>query len=130
MYTFIIDDDYLSSFITEQMLVIEGFSNQIRSFLSAEAALALIMQDYPANVPDVIFLDLNMPQMNGWEFLDALAPFKNEIKEKCRIYILTSSLLLKDSQKSKDYELVNGFIPKPLDNAYIQTILAEIKNEL
>ena len=67
--TFIIDDDPISSFLTETLLQMEDFSEQIVTFSSAEASLNFLNEDIEANVPEVIFLDLNMPSMNGWQFL-------------------------------------------------------------
>lgn len=126
MKTYLIDDDYLSNYITERVLANEQFSDSIVSFLSAEDALAALKQDMPEDVPGVIFLDLNMPGMNGWGFLDALESFKNELAGKCRIYILTSSLILADTDRAKDYDLVSGLIHKPLDREEVQAILAEL----
>lgn len=127
MKTFLIDDDYLSNYITEKVLTNGGFSDNITCFLSAEEALSTLKQGMPENVPDVIFLDLNMPGMNGWGFLEALEPYKSELADKCHIYILTSSLILADTDRAKDYELVSGLIHKPLDREYVQVILSELQ---
>lgn len=126
MKTYLIDDDYLSNYITEKVLTHEKFSDNIVCFLSAEEALSVLKQDMPDDVPGVMFLDLNMPVMNGWDFLDALEPYKEELAGKCRIYILTSSLILSDTDRAKDYELVSGLIHKPLDREEVRAILAEL----
>lgn len=68
----------------------------------------------------MVFLGLNMPVMNGWEFLDALAPYEQELRGSCHIYILTSSLALADLEKSKRYNLVAGLIHKLLDSGEIR----------
>ncbi|GAB3196741.1 CheY-like chemotaxis protein [Pontibacter aydingkolensis] len=129
MKTYSIDDDHISNFLTEKVLEEAEFSTEIQSFLSAEDALNFIKQDYEANVPDIIFLDLNMPMMNGWDFLDALAPYKDNLLGKCHVYILTSSLDTSDTARSKDYDLVSGFIHKPLTLEDVQVILAEIEDK-
>ncbi|ALW83899.1 hypothetical protein AUC43_01525 [Hymenobacter sedentarius] len=129
MKTYLIDDDHLGIFLTEQLLRAEGFSNSICTFESAEAALQSLAQGED-EVPQVVFLDLNMPVMNGWEFLDALVPYEKKLRGNCHIYILTSSLALTDLEKSKHYALVVGLIHKPLDSKEIRAIQAQLENGL
>ncbi|WBO85523.1 response regulator [Hymenobacter yonginensis] len=124
MTTFLIDDDSLSNYLTETLLKMEDFSSDIRTFEAADEALAeLVQQPEQARV---VFLDLNMPLMNGWEFLDALAPYRSRLLGHCRIYILTSSLALSDLNRSHDYELVAGLIHKPIDSGEIRAIQASL----
>ena len=121
MKTYLIDDDDLSVYLTEHLLRVEGFSNCICTFQSAgEALYKLVGQQQ--RVPQIVFLDLNMPLMNGWQFLDALAPHREALRGNCHIYILTSSLALNDLEKSKQYDLVAGLIHKPLDSKEIRAI--------
>jgi CheY-like chemotaxis protein len=119
--TYLIDDDKLAIYLTEHLLRTEGFSNCICTFQSAREALDKLV-DEKQRMPQVVFLDLNMPLMDGWQFLDALAPYQEALRGNCYIYILTSSLALKDLEKSKQYELVAGLIHKPLDSKEIQAI--------
>lgn len=122
----LIDDNSTSVFLTEMMLKREGLSDNIRSFLAAEEALGYLKGLMPAWVPDVIFLDLNMPVMDGWEFLEALKPHEPELADRCRIYVLTSSLASSDATKAKKYPLVSGLIHKPVDSQMLQVIRAEV----
>jgi CheY-like chemotaxis protein len=130
MKTYLIDDDELAIYLTEQLLLAEGFSNSICTFQSAEAALEELVTKDEKAVPQVVFLDLNMPIMNGWQFLDALAPHEEKLREKCHIYILTSSLALSDLEKAKQYDLVAGLIHKPLDSGEIRAIQSKLGSEL
>lgn len=95
MKTYLIDDDNLAIYLTEHLLRAEGFSNCICTFQSAREALDKLVGK-KQRVPQVVFLDLNMPVMDGWQFLDALAPYQEALRGNCHIYILTSSLALKD----------------------------------
>ncbi|WP_201986269.1 response regulator [Hymenobacter rubidus] len=127
MKTYLIDDDNLATYLTEQLLRAEGFSDAICTFQSAKKALdKLLMRAKENLVPQVVFLDLNMPEMDGWQFLDALVPYEEELRGNCAIYILTSSLALKDLEKSKEYDLVAGLIHKPLDSEEIRAIQSRL----
>ncbi len=116
----------LACFLTERLLQREGFSDTIRSFLAAPEALHYLKQGLPTRVPEVIFLDLNMPVMDGWGFLEALRPYETELAARCRIYILTSSLASSDADRAKEYSLVSGLIHKPVDSQMLHVILEEI----
>ena len=129
MKTFLIDDDYISNFVTEKVLTDASFSENIRSFLSAEEALDFLKSNMPASIPDVIFLDLNMPGMNGWDFLEELEPYREQLKDVCSIYILTSSLDMADTARSEEYDLVQGLLHKPIDHQDVEVILAELKDQ-
>ena len=80
-------------------------------------------------MPEVIFLDLNMPAMNGWQFLDALAPYADQLRDRCHIFVLTSSLALADMEKAQTYDLVAGLIHKPIDRGEIRAIRAQLQAE-
>jgi CheY-like chemotaxis protein len=126
MNTFLIDDDFISVFLTEKLLRQEGFTDTILSFHSSQEALAHLQQLAPSALPDVIFLDLNMPIMSGWDFLEALRPHEEALLGRCRIYILTSSLAPCDTARSKEFRLVAGLIHKPLDSMEIQHIRLQL----
>ncbi|GAB2705879.1 hypothetical protein GCM10011495_23170 [Hymenobacter frigidus] len=123
MLTYLIDDDPVSLFLTEHMLRLEGFMAPILAFAGAEEALAHLLPRLATNPPGLIFLDLNMPVMDGWGFLDALAPHASALQDGCRIYLLTSSLALVDTEKARDHALVHGIIHKPLDEETIRAVV-------
>jgi CheY-like chemotaxis protein len=127
MKTYLIDDDDMALFLARHLLQSEDFSTTICAFQSAEAALAALLAHAPADLPRVVFLDLTMPGMNGWQFLEALAPHADTLRGRCFIYILTSSLALADLEKSRRYELVEGLIHKPLDRSELRAIRAQLE---
>lgn len=125
MLTYLIDDDTISLFVAEQTLRLEGSMGPIISFVGAEEAWAYLQPRLVSEPPEFIFLDLNMPVMNGWAFLDILAPHAAALKDRCQIYLLTSSLALGDTAKAQDHVLVQGIIHKPLDEDAIRTVVQE-----
>jgi CheY-like chemotaxis protein len=126
--TYLIDDDNLALFLARHLLQAESFASSICAFQSAEEALAALLADRQEALPEIIFLDLNMPLMNGWQFLEALAPYEHELRGRCYIYILTSSLALCDLEKSTHYQLVEGLIHKPLDRGELLAIRAKLES--
>jgi len=125
MLTYIIDDDTISLFVAEQTLRLEGSMAPIISFVGAREAWAYLQSRLVSEPPEFIFLDLNMPVMDGWAFLDILVPHAAALKDRCQIYLLTSSLALADTAKAQDHVLVQGIIHKPLDEDAIRTVIHE-----
>ena len=114
MKIFIIDDDQFSLFYTRYKLIADRLTEDIHTFLSAEKGLAALTDSGDEDIPDVILLDLNMPVMDGWQFLGALGPSWPRFKDKCRIYIVTSSLDSADQIRANQNPMVTGFFDKPL----------------
>ncbi|RIJ42409.1 response regulator [Pontibacter oryzae] len=125
---YIVDDDEVSIFLTEALLEADNFASECRAFLDAQQALQMLLQSAtgtaPDTLPDVIFLDLNMPFISGWDFLDALAPYEQALKNQCRIYILTSSVDEQERLRANETSLVSGFLQKPLEDQCL-TLLKE-----
>lgn len=120
---YIVDDDEVSIFLTEALLEADNFASECKAFLDAQQALQTLMLTATGTtadtLPDVIFLDLNMPFISGWDFLDALAPYEQTLKNKCRIYILTSSVDEQERLRASETSLVAGFLQKPLEDQWL-----------
>jgi CheY-like chemotaxis protein len=124
MLTYIIDDDSVSLFLTEQVLKLEGLVTAVRSFTSAEDALACLLR-HLTTPPQLILLDLNMDVVDGWGFLAELEPYQAAL-QGCCIYFLTSSLAPADITKARGYAYVAGIIHKPLNEYDVQAIRAQL----
>ncbi|GMQ29611.1 response regulator [Algoriphagus confluentis] len=109
---FLVDDDPINNLINRRLLGKVGISDRILEFLSGEEALNALGKQ-PAEHTLLILLDINMPVMNGWEFLDKYQMVFPNRKDK--ILILSSSIDFQDRQKAKEYAIVEGFIEKPLN---------------
>lgn len=112
----LIDDQPIANFITRKLLEIEGFDERVEDYTDARRALeSLDSEEF-----SLIFLDLNMPEMNGWEFLDAL----EQHSHNAEVIVLTSSTSQVDKQKAKTYPAVIDFIEKPLNKARLASLSA------
>ncbi len=108
---FLVDDDPINNLINRRLLGKTGISNQIDEFLGGEEALEKINELEPDNSL-LILLDINMPVLNGWEFLNRYLEIYPDRKDK--IVILSSSIDFQDRQRAEEYQIVSGFLEKPL----------------
>ena len=111
----LIDDDPISTFVTEK-LISKNVKEpcQFYKYQSAKRAL----EEINDNKPNFLFLDLNMPEMNGWDFLDQFKPTDS----LAQIYILSSSVDQRDITKASQYHVVKDYLSKPLIKKYIKSI--------
>ena len=116
----IVDDDPTSNYISEFILSSVHLNADIISFINPIEALEKLPE--MNTTPDsIILLDLNMPEMNGYEFVDSL----EELGLDCQVVILTCSKNLMDREYSKKYEKIKGFLSKPLTQDNID-VFAEL----
>lgn len=108
---FLVDDDPINNLINKRLLGKVGITNQIIEFLEGEEALTQI-EILPSEHQVLIFLDINMPVLNGWEFIEKYSDFFPNRQDK--IVILSSSIDYQDRQKAREYQIVSGFLEKPL----------------
>lgn len=81
-------------------------------------------------MPSLIFLDLNMPVMDGWEFLDDFITIPNNNIEKVHVYVISSSIDANDFIRARNYEVVNNYILKPITPEDLVAVLKMFSNEL
>ena len=126
----LIDDDYPTNCFNEMMIEDEGVTEKIKVMQSAAEALDYLSNQgeykpngtaYPA--PDLIFLDINMPAMNGWEFLEQYHKLLPEQKGKIIVIMLTASPNPDDEAKGKSIPDLSGFLNKPLTPPMLHGIL-------
>ena len=121
---FIIDDDPINHRIAQIMIEKYQVFNEYISYTEAEVALTFLKENLKnaADLPDVILLDLNMPVVDGWDFLEVFESLQKELVKVIHIFIVTSSVDEKDKIRSQVYSSVKGFISKPLSPDIIRSI--------
>ncbi|MBL7832397.1 MAG: response regulator [Cyclobacteriaceae bacterium] len=120
--TVLIDDSDIDLFIQKRFLEVYRFSRNLTSYKSAEEALEKLNSARDNTVPDVIFLDLNMPNLDGFGFLDGFNKLPEEVRDKSKIIVLTSSNSQKDRAQAFQYKNVVQFVTKPLRQADIDDL--------
>lgn len=120
----VIDDDSVSNFLSARIVAKSGVNAEVRAFLNGREALDYLEAAIAGNsqFPDVIFLDVNMPLMNGWEFLYEYKGLLPRIGGRhIPIYMLSSSVYTQDIQRARELPEVSDYIIKPIT---VETILS------
>jgi CheY-like chemotaxis protein len=126
MEIWLIDDDNLTNLLNT--MVIGDFDSLlvVREFDDAEYAISELRN---GQCPDIIFLDINMPVMDGWDFLNELDTISSIQNRKPFISVLTSSLAYEDKERALKSKWVDKFIIKPLSRQLIEQVLEANTNE-
>jgi CheY-like chemotaxis protein len=120
----LIDDDDIFIFLTKRMLMNTGLVTTIHVCKSAiDAVQFLSTQKNNEAIPDMIFLDLNMPGMDGWEFLENYQLLLPKMKNPPLLYVISSSIAENDYKRAMNIHGVNGYLSKPLEVTQIKTLL-------
>ncbi len=120
--TVLIDDSDIDLFIQRRFLEVYNFSSELLLYKSAEEALDWLKNINGEGAPDIIFLDLNMPEIDGFSFLKNFKDLPDKIKLKSKIVVLTSSNSSKDREQAFSFKNVIQFITKPLKQADIEEL--------
>lgn len=121
MQFIIIDDEEIVLFVHKRIITVTLGITDIKTFSSAASALRFFQTDFKVNIsaPTIVLLDLNMPVVSGWDFLEIFNEFDNEIKSAVHIYIVTSSIDPIDQKKALSNKNVIAFISKPITKEYL-----------
>ena len=124
----LIDDDPINNLLNTKLLKkhSQNYNVQVEisEYQDGKAAIDAFSQliNAPETLPDIILLDINMPVMNGWEFLDKYV----ELNLNCNLYMLTSSIAQDDINRSKKYKQVKKFMIKPLSEDNLNTLFSNL----
>ncbi|GAB4334337.1 MAG: response regulator [Flammeovirgaceae bacterium] len=124
-YIMLIDDDPITNIINERNLMALGYDFKIDKFNSGRSAIDFLKNRLKTNelMPNIIFLDINMPMMNGWDFMKEYQALKSDVVSNIRLFMLTSSSAEQDLQKVKQFPEIEKYLVKPLSDEAINRIL-------
>jgi CheY-like chemotaxis protein len=123
----LIDDDKVYQFTSKMILEATQLTSRITTFFNGQEAIEFFLD--PANqqidiLPDVIFLDINMPIMNGWNFLEEFEKIFYTLPKKILIYVVSSSVDDSDMEKSKSFVSVADYVIKPINKEKYRLLLS------
>ena len=125
----IVDDDPFNNILCKIQIEMTLGKVDICTFQVPEDGLKFIQTEYRNSMmPTILFLDINMPTITGWEFMERYEKFTERIRNQITIYILSSSVDPRDKNKAKNNKLITGFISKPLVSEMILTLANDVKD--
>lgn len=120
----VIDDNHIDRYLCERVSQKYGFAEKVISMESARSALDYLisLKENPDQLPALIFLDINMPAMTGFDFLDEYNELPENIKQSCIIVMLTTSSNPDDKERASNNKYVKGYLSKPLNEDKIKKL--------
>jgi len=124
----LVDDNVAINLIHQKLIKRQDLAEHVYTCTSARQALNFIKANHGTDdqekhiKPELLFLDINMPGMDGWDFLIELRKINDDVKEGMIIYMLTTSINPEDRQKAVEENIVSGFINKPLSSQALNDV--------
>lgn len=120
---YIIDDDPIYKLVTQKLIGKTNLFSEPKEFNNGNEAINYF--EATTDLPDILLLDLEMPEMDGWEFLDEYTKLKKKINKESTVYIASSSIALEDKLKAQKYDCVRDFLSKPINLDKLHKIAKE-----
>jgi len=127
----IIDDDPIYQLLINKIIAMAETEYSIISFTNGKDALDSLTSNLAQDkeLPEIILLDIEMPVMDGWDFMDHIEKALSEKRKKTAIYIVSSSIAHEDKEKAKTFPEIVGYFSKPMDTGKILEITKASKGK-
>lgn len=127
----IIDDDEIYQFTAKRTLAMTDMASKILMFNDGEEAIDFLTENIHnlEELPDIIFLDLNMPVMDGWDFIEEYTTLKPKLNKNIILYVVSSSVYDEDIKRAKSISEVTDYIVKPISIDQYKVILTELSGK-
>ena len=123
----IIDNNEIYVYGFKKLLSIKDLNIQVTDFSNGNEAITYLRDpNNAADLPDIIFLDIVMPVMDGWEFMKEFEEIKSQLGKKISIYMLSSSIDSHDIDRAKNIASISDYIYKPVDIQQLQKIFKDL----
>ena len=124
----LVDDDEVYLFLMNKIIKELTTELKVTSLLDGEEAIEYLSKCTDKNIdaPEVIFLDINMPFLDGWGFLEEFKKLKPKIQNNVNIYMVSSSNMQHDIEKASEFEELTGYVVKPLKEDKLVEIFTNI----
>jgi len=126
----IVDDDDIFQLTASHMLKKTDLVNKIIVFSNGLKAINFLKAEMGSqeNIPDILFLDINMPVMDGWEFLEEYLHIRPMLPKTVVIYMVSSSVDKRDVLRAKNISALSGYLIKPISSKNIMEVIVSVLN--
>ncbi|MBC7654121.1 MAG: response regulator [Oligoflexus sp.] len=127
----IVDDDAVYQFTTRKTIEVHNLARKILIFSDGEEAINFMIDNVAnaTDLPDIIFLDINMPIMDGFQFMEEYVLLKPRIGKRITIYMVTSSVDSEDIERAKSISEISDYIVKPINPEQFKEIINALEAE-
>ena len=126
----VIDDDSIYQYTISKTIKAHDLAKEIMIFSDGEEALDFLIRnlDHSENLPDIILLDINMPIMDGFQFMEEYIKIKPRVGKKILIYMVSSSVDGKDIDRAKRISEISDYIIKPIKPGELISIVSSFQD--
>lgn len=126
----LVDDDYIFQLTASRLLKAADATANVLQFSNGEEALRYLNDNAgdESKLPDLLLLDINMPHVDGWMFLNDYAELKNRLSKQIKIYMVSSSIDPVDMNRAKNNQSVEDYIVKPITKEGFKQLITQSFN--